>query len=117
MSLDQFSERYDPQPERQAMLYPLDTIKLIEYEPFTALTFTEEQCTPILGIEVCGRWQVFTHVIRKRAQTSLPRSTNEPHRGLDKLVFFNHDVNDTFHWQATYSTALFLSEDYKIFKA
>jgi len=114
MSLDQLP--VDAKPERQRMIYVEESINVIDYEPFSGVTITKDQCTPIEGIMVGGQWRSYTHVIRKRTLGNKFRdSGNEPCRGSDKLVFFNSDVHGTFHWQAVYSTALFLDESHQVF--
>lgn len=113
MSLDQI--RTPEPPQMQRMLYPLENIVSVDHVPFSVMRIKPEQCTPICGIRVQGRWQAFMHVVRKIVTSSQSPAANELHAGADKLVFYNYDVHGTLHWQAVYSTALFLGEDYQIF--
>lgn len=103
--------------ELQALLYPLDQVPLIEYEPFSGLEIKPEECLEIVGLRhKSGRLLSYSHVVRKVAilSGSLRREGNEPCAGTDKMVFFNRDMHGKFYWSAVYSSQLFIGDDLKI---
>ncbi len=105
-----------PESSLQRLLYPLESVPKIEREPFSDFCVLPEECLPIEGVRVQGQWQNYTHVLRQVLNgAEVPPPSNEPHRGRDKFIFFNRDVNGVFYKQSVYSTALFLSDDYQIF--
>lgn len=101
----------------QPLLYPLETVPVVEYIPFEDFTITPDQCFSIAGLSVHGRFINYTHVVRRVVAPdalSLTPSSNIPPAGTDKLLFYNFDVGQKFYCQAVYSTYLFLDSNYSI---